>query len=320
MKKQKQDVLIIKTGYSEILDFQDSNKSSLGDVLRTTSLLHLFKNDNVTWLTDKDALPLLEGNPYINKLLQLDLITIMHLLENEYDTLINLEKNLNVCKLSNIITAWRKYGFRYDKKTNDTEAYDRAFEILNIGSNIEIKRENNKTFQQLLFEMVGATWKGEEYVLGYKSQTAEKYDIGLNTTVGSKWPTKCWPIEQGETLERMLIKDGLTVSRQDKQGEKVLSSIQGYIDWINSCKMIVGSDSLGLHLGLALKKKVLGIFGPTSSSEIEFYGRGEGISPKETPLCAPCFKPKCDQQYKLSCIELISAKEVYDKVKKIFNS
>jgi heptosyltransferase II len=159
---KKQDVLIIKTGYSEILDSQDSNKSSLGDVLRTTPILNLYKNDNVTWVTDIEALPLLEKNPYIKKLLPLDFITIIHLLENEFDTVINLEKNLNICKLSNMITAWKKYGFRYDKKTGRAEAYDRASEILFVGSDIDKKRNNKRTFQELLFEMVGEKWEGED--------------------------------------------------------------------------------------------------------------------------------------------------------------
>jgi len=314
----KQDVLIIKTGYSEILDARDSSKSSLGDVLRTTPLLHLYKNDNVTWVTDEDAMPLLEGNPYITKLLPLNVIAIMDLLDSEFDTLINLEKNVSVCKLAKMIDAWKKYGFRYDRKTDGPEAYDGTLGVFAVSSNIEAKRGNKKTFQQLLFEMVGREWEGEEYILGYKPKTTEEYDIGLNMTVGSKWPTKCWPFENGKQLEEMLIKGGFSVSRQDKQGSNVLSNLQGYIDWINSCKMIVGSDSLGLHLGLALKKKVLGIFGPTSNNEIEFYGRGEGILPKPYPLCAPCFKPKCDKKYNLSCIELISAEEVYKKIKSFF--
>lgn len=316
---KKQDILIIKTGYSEILDSQDSNKSSLGDVLRTTLLLHLYKNDNVTWVTDEEALPLLEGNPYINKLLPLDFITIMHLLESEFDMVINLEKNINICKLSNMITAWKKYGFRYDKKTNGPEAYDRASGILNVGSDIETKRKNKRTFQEMLFEMVGEKWYGEEYILGYKPKTEEKYDIGLNTLVGSKWPIKCWPPENWDMLEELLKKGGFSVSRQDKQNPEILKNLNSYMDWINSCRMIISNDSLGLHLGIALKKKVLGIFGLTSPNEIEFYRRGEGIVPKELPLCAPCFKTKCDKGYKLSCIELISAEEVYNKVKEILS-
>ena len=48
-------ILIVKMGYSETLDSHMSRISSLGDVLRTTVILHLFKNDHVTWLVDEKA-------------------------------------------------------------------------------------------------------------------------------------------------------------------------------------------------------------------------------------------------------------------------
>ncbi|HCJ65939.1 MAG TPA: glycosyl transferase, partial [Elusimicrobia bacterium] len=62
-------VLIIKLGYSETLDKEISVTSSLGDVLRTTIILNYFKNDVVTWLVDEKAYPLLEGNPYVKRIL-----------------------------------------------------------------------------------------------------------------------------------------------------------------------------------------------------------------------------------------------------------
>ena len=70
-------ILIVKLGYSETLDAEISRKSSLGDVLRTTVLLHAFKNDDVSWLVDEHAFPLLEGNPYIRQILVFDLISVL---------------------------------------------------------------------------------------------------------------------------------------------------------------------------------------------------------------------------------------------------
>ena len=56
MRKEK--ILILKTGYTEVLDAeQDSRVASLGDVLRTTSLLHNYKDDYVTWITSDIAFP-----------------------------------------------------------------------------------------------------------------------------------------------------------------------------------------------------------------------------------------------------------------------
>jgi len=312
-------VLIIKAGYSEFLDRKvDSREVSLGDILRTTPILHLFKRDYVTWLTDEKAFPLLKGNEYIDRILPLDFTTAMHLLdEEEFDTIVNLEKNIDICKFSNRLTAWRKYGFRFDRKTDRTEAYDRAFEVLAVCLDSKLKKSNKRTAQELLFEMVGAKWNGEEYVLGYKPKTREEYDIGLNTKVGQKWPTKAWPKENWDKLERILEGDGLKVSRQDRQNTEILTNLYSYMDWLNSCRIIATNDSLGLHIALALKKTVLGLFGPTTHKEIYFYDRGEAILPAPSPDCIPCFNHSCKRKSirVRSCMENIPVEGVYKKIK-----
>lgn len=316
IKKSQQRVLILKTGYSEFL-FNNQEKlmrPSLGDVLRITPILNVYKDDYVVWVTDEKAFPLLQGSPYIKELLPLDFTTAMYLLDKEFDTVINLEKNIDICKLSNKIGAWRKYGFRFDKQTNQVEAYDRALEILTYSSNIEVKKETKKTVQELLFEMVGEKWNGEEYVLGYKPKTKETYSICLNTNVGEKWPVKAWPSKNWDKLETMLIKDNFKVERQDKQPKNILTNLCDYIDWINSSKLVVSNDSLGLHLGIALKKKVIGLFGPTTGKELYFYNRGEAILPCPFFECVPCFNDKCDTGY--NCMEKISPKRVYNRIKK----
>lgn len=309
----KQKVLIIKTGYSEFLDNKtEVRRVSLGDVLRTTPLLHLYKNEEVTWITDLEAIPLLKKNCYIDRLISLNFTYAMQLLEESFDTIINLEKNHDICKFSGRIDAWKKYGFRFDKKTNMAEAYDRASEVLAVSSNPDAKKINKKTTQKLLFEMVGQTWKDEEYILGYSPKTEEKYDIGLNVLVGQKWPTKAWSNQNWDKLEIRLKKEGFKVTRQDKQSKEVLKNLEKYIDWINSCKVIVSNDSLGLHLGIALKKRTLGLFGPTPNLEIEFYGRGQALLPKPYPSCAPCFKNFCKRDR--NCINQINISEVHNKV------
>jgi heptosyltransferase-2 len=237
----------------------------------------------------------------------------MQLLEEDFDKIINLEKNPDICKFANQINAWSKYGFRFDKRTQKAEAYDRAFEVLTVSSNIDIKRQNGRTFQDLLFNMVGAKWDGEELVLGYKPTKDVEYDIGFNMKVGKKWPIKAWPETHWDQLEEILKKDGLMITRQDSIYEEVKNDINKYIDWLNSCKMIVSNDSLGLHLGIALKKKVIGLFGPTPSAEIYFYGQGKAILAEPIKKCVPCFKNECE--YDLSCMKDISVNKVYREIK-----
>jgi heptosyltransferase-2 len=307
--------LIIKTGYSEVLDSGSNSRIvSFGDVLRTTPLLYLYKDDFTTWVTDEKALPLLEGNPLINRLLPLDMLTGFQLNSEEFDTVINLEKVPGVCALSDRIRARRaRYGFTFNSQTGGAEAYDRAYEVLAVGADPGLKKANQKTLQELLFEMVGRSWNGEEYILGYSPNTSEKYDVALNTLVGSKWPNKAWSTKKWDSLEEKLIGKGFSVTRQDKQDKKVLENLYSYMNWLNSAKTIVTSDSLGLHIGIALKKHIFGLFGPTASSEVFFYNRGEAILPNSKYSCTPCFQPNCDNSTG-KCIENISTEEVFEKI------
>lgn len=309
-------ILIIKTGYSEILeDRNNSRKVSLGDVLRTTPILHLYKNESITWVTDSDAFPLLQDNKLIHKLLPYDFTTALQLEAEEFDTVINLEKIPGICALADKVRARRnRYGFTFNSQTGEAEAYDNAYEVLAVSSDEKAKKENKRVSQELLFEMVGAKWQGEEYVLGYSPKSEVRYDVALNTQIGQKWPTKAWPKENWDSLETLLINKGIKVTRQDKQDKQVLNSLEEYMDWINSAKTIVTNDSLGLHLGLVMHKKVLGLFGPTPNAEVYFYNRGEAILPNSNCSYLPCFKGQCETGQ--NCMQTINVETVLTKLEK----
>src|SRR3989339_1488207 len=103
----KEKVLIIKLGYSETLDGEIGMITSLGDVLRSTVLLHLYKNAHVTWLVDEKAFPLLKGNPFIQKILPYDLTSVLQLQSERFDTVINLEKEAGMGVCLDFLTAWQ---------------------------------------------------------------------------------------------------------------------------------------------------------------------------------------------------------------------
>ena len=179
-------ILIIKTGYSEILDKEGTSREvSKGDVLRTTPVLHLYKGDKVTWLADQKAFPLLEGNPLISRLMHYDFQTRDQLMAERFDVVINLEKFPPLCALATQIEAWKKHGFRLDRDTGEAKAYDRSSEVLTVSADLATKRRNRKKAQELLFEMVGEKWNGETYILGYQPKTRETYDVAFNTNVGN---------------------------------------------------------------------------------------------------------------------------------------
>lgn len=260
----KKKVLIIKTGRSETLDPDNSDAVSLGDILRTTVILNLFPPEtyDVTWVVDKKGAPLLQNNPFIARLLVVNTFTPFYLLNESYDVLVNLEKDVGLLAMAESIHTWERYGFRLRNSDINADKHSEAALIFTKDS--EAKRTKQKSWEEVLYEMLGYVYTNEPYVLGYLPKTYEhKGRIGLNHLVGSKFPTKRWDNSSWKYLDYDLEHRGFDVSWQEGTNE-----IEAYIDWIFSCEVVVTSDSLGLHIAKSLGKKIVALFGPTLADEI----------------------------------------------------
>lgn len=307
-RKMAEKVLIVKLGYSETLANEVSRTTSLGDVLRSTVLLNLYKDAQVTWLVDEQAIPLLKGNPYIDRIFPYDLTSILQLKAERFDTVINLEKVGGVCAFADSLTAWKRYGFRFDPDSGTAMAYDGSQHVLELCHNTGDKVSNRKCWEEILFEMVGKEWQGEAPILGYKPTTEVKFEIGFNSHVGSKWPLKAWPEEHWKKLEE-LIGSKYKVSKQEG-----LDSLEDYMDWINSVQLLVTNDSLGLHIAHALNKNIVALFGPTIDSEV-YIKHGEKLLPEKDYDCLPCLSNTC--VHPKSCMYDISPEVVLSKVRSL---
>lgn len=283
-------VLIIKPGYSETLDPDDSGIVSLGDILRTTVILHLFPPEqfHVTWVVDKRGVPLLKGNPFIHRLLVVNAFTPHLLLSEWFDIVVNFEKEPGICAVSDRIPAWRRYGFRLDPQTHTAVSYDHSDEALSFSSDPDAKRQKAKSWSYILYEMLGQHYEGQRYVLGYKPTGGIRYDVGFNHMVGAKFPFKRWPDEHWRALHDNLSQD-LSVGWQEG-----VNNIEDYIDWIASCRLLVTNDSLGLHIALSLGMPVVALFGPTIASEVEGPELMR-ITPPLTWDCIPCGRADCER-------------------------
>lgn len=309
-------VLIVKLGYSETLDQKIGKVPSLGDVLRTTPVLwgikEKYPDSHITWLVSEQAEPLLHGNKLIDRILVWDQFVPFQIMREKFDVLINLEKIAGVAALTDMIDAWAKYGFRFEGVNGNYHAYERGLNFIDYIENKKKENGGRDSWQKILIEMMGVEWKGQEYILGYKPKTEEIHDIGLNYKVGSKWPSKAMSREKWEALEVGLLEEGYSLSWQEG-----LEDLYGYIDWINSNKVIITQDSLGLHLALALKKKVIGLFGPTNAKEVYFYGSAMAISSPVDCEYMPCFSPSCINGK--NCMENMNIDGLLDAVRSILN-
>ena len=103
------------------------------------------------------------------------------------------------------------------------------------------------------------------------------------------WTSKLWSKASWEKAKETLSKAGYSVSWQ--QG---LNDFNEYMAWMNSCRLVISVETLGLHLTSALKKKVIALIGPTTNTEFS-YGRVTDLRPKPR-ACMPCNMPKCNQE------------------------
>lgn len=283
------NILIVKQG-------------ALGDVLRTTSILNVLEG-HITWFTKANASPLLENIPKISCLTS----DIGDIAGKRFDVVINLDDDLEGCRLLHYVTYDVLYGFyEMEGKVLPTEGAKEWWAMsLNGGKDRDLlKKKNKKSFQQLLFKAIGREFSGEDYVFGYSIRDIKENVIGLEASAGARWPMKVWPF-YGELKER-LLSAGFDV--------KVFShkeDMTDYINEVNSCKVIVAGDTLSMHIGLALKKKVIAIFGPTSFNEIEMYGRGKKLYGSMD--CLVCYKSSvCEKNP--NCMQSVSVDKVYSSI------
>ena len=84
------------------------------------------------------------------------------------------------------------------------------------------------------------------------------------------------------------------------------NTVRHFAALLNHCHVVVTGDTLAMHLSLALRKRTIVLFGPTSAPEIELYGLGEKVVPDMG--CLSCYKTSCD--FVPNCMDLIAADTV----------
>jgi len=141
---------------------------ALGDVLRTTPILPVLRaqypDAHLTWVTEPSCLTLLDKNPSIHRLLALDYISTACLGVEEFDLLLSLDKEPAAAALATTVKARVKHGFGWSIEGAVRPLDDRSDYAYRLGIDDELKfRVNQKTYQQIIFEMCEWTYASQEY-------------------------------------------------------------------------------------------------------------------------------------------------------------
>lgn len=260
-------ILIIKLG-------------AAGDVVRTTSLLHLFKNEEVDWIISKENSILLKDNPYISRTLIFNEIDYSNLVE--YDIVINLEDNLDSAKIVSAVKFKDLFGCYSDNDkltyTDNSSAWFDLSLISKFGKQKadELKYENKLSFQELVFSGLGYKFQGETYILPSSPETDLSGDIAISSKAGNRWPMKNWAYFND--LAESLINKGYTVNFLPQR-----QTMLEHLADVRNHKLLISGDSLPMHFALGSNVKCLTFFLCTSANEIYDYGI-------QTKLVSPLLK------------------------------
>jgi heptosyltransferase-2 len=139
--------------------------------------------------------------------------------------------------------------------------------------------------------------------------------VGLNTGAGGRWTSKCLPVDRTVELATRLSDElrgavtFLVLGGPDEasRNEEILRQCGGIVRAVDAgtgnsllefaalvdrLDLLVTSDSLALHVGVARRIPVLAFFAPTSAAEIELYGLGDKVTSTTSDYCS--YRPDAD--------------------------
>jgi hypothetical protein len=247
-------------------------KGATGDVVRTTTLLHRL-DGAVTWVTAPVNHELLDRLPQVRALRWEER---ERALDRAYDLIVNLEDTEEeadfVKEAASAASGTRVFGAQRDPVgqlvySDDASAWFDLSLISRYGRERadQLKLENRRTYQELVFSGLGWEFQGEGYVLPPATPTGLTGDVAISPVAGKVWPMKAWA--HYERLQEELEGRGFKVNVLPKRPtlREHLADVQGH-------RVLVSGDSLPMHLALGSRVRCVTLFNCTSPWEIHDYG------------------------------------------------
>ena len=319
--------------------------AAAGDVLRTTCILpalrRAWSGAQITWVTERAAMPLLADNPLIDRVIARD-DAIPRLLVERFDAGFGLDSDATGGALMAIARCRERAGFVLDKAGRVMPVNEAATIWWRMGTDDRLKRANRRTLPDLLYDICGLSGHPPRPQLSVPPATRQAIRdrftaalapygnvMLLNTGGGGRWAQKKWTPrhllelvhlvrrEQPGTAvlvaggpEEIAVNTALLASIRDPGiiDAGCGNSLKEFAAIVELADLVVTSDSLALHMAAALSRPVVALVGPTSPWELEMYGTGEVVT-ADVP-CLACYRPACDKP--VTCMELLTPRRVYD--------
>ena len=323
-KKLVKNILIVKL-------------QAAGEVIRSTPILHrlkkLYPDARIYWVT---KYPDLVPEDIVYKVFNWDLSAVLFLMEQKFDLLLNLDKDIEACSLANIVCAKIKKGFT--QKNGVILPFDKDAERKWLtGIFDDLMKVNSQNYIEEIYAICGFKWNKEKYILpGYTlpdvKMLSNKKIIGINTGVGKKWVTR--KLSEGRliTLIHKLEKKYKVVLlggiEEDIVNKKISSAtnavyygifpLRSFIGLVSMCDLIITPVTLALHIAIGLEKKIILLNNIFPSNEFYLYGLGEILEPKVA--CKYCYKNDFDNKCSsYNCMDKIADQDILNSINRLLS-
>jgi heptosyltransferase-2 len=309
--------------------------SSIGDIVLTTPVIRHLKvnvaNAEVHYLTKQAFAPVLENNPYIDKLhvLDKDFNGLVRTLKSEsFDYIIDLHKNLRTLRVKK---ALKRMSFSFDKLNF------KKWMLVNLKINkmptMHIVERYMQTIKLFIDQPDG---QGLDYFIPQKDQyTLPFSDKFVSVVIGANHFTKQLPdkkiIELCEGIDKPIVLIGGKADREkslqiEKSLTKKITNLVGQLtinqsaSVVKQSEWIITPDTGLMHIAAAFKKKIISVWGNT----VPEFGMYPYMPDKQSVMieekglnCRPCSKigfAKCPKGH-FNCMQKHNMQNVISHIK-----
>jgi len=261
--------------------------SAMGDIIHAlpavASLKHSFPGSRVTWVVEPRWAPLLEGNPFVDRIVLLDRTARGlargwgELRAERFDFAVDFQGLIKSALVACAARTERVYGFDRAQAREPLAAMFYSDKVAapavhRVDRNLELAAATGASTALHSFPLPPGRAEGDlpsgPFVLASPL---------------SGWRAKQWPLEYYARLAQRLRRENVPLVLNGPPAERGvlegvpdtllhLSSIEGLIDATRRAAAVVGVDSGPLHLAAALSKPGVAIFGPTDPAQTGPYG------------------------------------------------
>lgn len=115
--------------------------------------------------------------------------------------------------------------------------------------------------------------------------------------------------ERHEAMKKAFTHDPMVINTPTRDG------LRSGVLWMDTADLVFSGCSLGMHIGIGLKKPIIAWFGVTCAQEVDLYDKG--IKLQADVSCSPCWKKSCDKTFK--CYDAVSVERIKEATAALIN-